>query len=200
MQIALALALSAAAGFAQAADLRVSVFDGSNLPVADAAVYATPAVPVPHGAMPMAVIDQVHREFVPRVSVVQVGTPIRFPNSDNIRHSVYSFSPPRIFTLKLYAGTPASPVMFDQPGIVVLGCNIHDAMVAWVLVVDTPYFALTAADGTATLRGLPPGSYVLRAWNNSMSQEQAGEPLHVGADALDPRRLRVGAPTVEAMH
>ena len=200
MQCRFALVLCAAAGLADATDLRVSVFDGSNLPVAEAAVYATPAVPIPHGALPTAIIDQVNRKFVPRVSVVQAGTPIKFPNSDNIRHSVYSFSAPRIFTLKLYAGTPAIPVVFDQPGIVVLGCNIHDTMVAWILVVNTPYFARTAADGTATLSGLPPGNYVLRTWDNSMSQEQAGEPLRVGTEALAPRRLQVDAPAVEAMH
>jgi plastocyanin len=200
MQCSFALVLCAAAGLAEASDLRVGVFDGANAPVADAAVYAVPSIPVARGVIPTAIIDQVHREFVPRVSVVQAGTQIKFPNSDNIRHSVYSFSPPRIFTLKLYAGTPANPVLFDRPGIVVLGCNIHDTMVAWVLVVDTPYFARTAADGTATLSGLPAGNYVLRAWNNSMSQEQSGEPLRVGAEALAPRRLQVDGPTTEAMH
>jgi plastocyanin len=200
MRTTLALLLCAAAGPAEPADLRVSVVDGANMPVADAAIYATPRVPVAHGAQPRIAIDQVHREFVPRVSVVQVGTPISFPNSDNIRHSVYSFSAPKVFTLKLYAGTPSNPVIFDQPGVVVLGCNIHDTMVAWVLVVDTPYFARTAADGTATLPGLPAGDYVLRAWNNSMSQEQAGEALHVGNEALTPRRLHVDAQAVETMH
>jgi hypothetical protein len=113
---------------------------------------------------------------------------------------VYSFSPAKVFTMKLYAGTPSNPVLFDQPGIVVLGCNIHDTMVAWVLVVDTPYFARTAADGTTTLSGLPPGDYELRAWNNSMAQEQAGEPLRIGSDALSPRRLRVDGQSVEMVH
>jgi hypothetical protein len=98
------------------------------------------------------------------------------------------------------AGTPANPVVFDLPGIVVLGCNIHDTMVAWILAVNTPYFARTAADGTAARSGLPPGNYVVRAWDNSMSEEQAGEPLRVGAEALAPRRLQVDAPAVEAMH
>jgi plastocyanin len=200
MRASLALLLCAAAGVAQAADLRVSVVDGANLPVADAAVYANPRVPVPHGALPRTAIDQVHRAFVPLVSVVQAGTPIAFPNSDNIRHSVYSFSPAKVFTLKLYAGTPSNPVLFDQPGIVVLGCNIHDTMVAWVLVVDTPYFVRTAADGKATLSGLPPGDYELRAWNNSMAQEQAGEPVRIGGDALSPRQLRVDGQSLATVH
>jgi plastocyanin len=197
MGLRITVVLCAAAGVAQCGDLRLSVLDGANLPVAEAVVYATPLVPAAHGVALKASIDQIHRRFVPRVNVVQAGTAITFPNSDNIRHSVYSFSPAKTFTLKLYAGTPANPVVFDRPGIVILGCNIHDTMVAWVLVVDTPYFSHTEADGTATLAGLPPGDYTLRAWNNSMSEEQPGEPLHIGADAPKPRLLHVDAQALQ---
>jgi plastocyanin len=190
MRAGIALLLWAASGLAEASDLRVTVSDGSNQPVADAVVYATPLNPPPPGEH-KAAIDQVQRQFVPRVSVIQTGTAVSFPNSDNIRHSVYSFSRPKTFTLKLYAGTPASPVVFDQPGIVVLGCNIHDTMVAWVLVVSTPFFTRTTADGSASLSGLPPGDYLLRAWNNSMTDEQPGKALHVGAEPLSPWSLHV---------
>jgi plastocyanin len=190
MRAAIALLLCAASVLAEASDLRVTVSDESNQPVTDAVVYATPLDPLAPGEH-KAVIDQVQRQFVPRVSVIQTGTAVTFPNSDNIRHSVYSFSRPRTFTLKLYAGTPASPVVFDQPGIVVLGCNIHDTMVAWVLVVNTPFFTRTTADGSASLSGLPPGDYLLRAWNNSMADEQPGHALHVGAEPLNPWRLHV---------
>jgi plastocyanin len=196
MRGSFALLLCAASAMAQSAELRVSVADPSNEPVAGAVVYATPVNAPPPGEHRVA-IDQVHRQFVPRVSVVQTGTAISFPNSDNIRHSVYSFSKPRAFTLKLYAGTPATPVVFDQPGVVVLGCNIHDTMIAWILIVSTPYFVRTAGDGTALLSGLPPGDYLLRAWNNSMAEEQPGEALHVGAEPLGARRLHVdGQPPV----
>ncbi len=194
-----AILLCIAACGARAADLRVTVVDGAQQPVADAVVYATPANPLPHEPH-KASIDQVHRQFVPEVSVMQAGTAVSFPNSDNIRHSVYSFSRAKTFTLKLYAGTPASAVVFDQPGVVVLGCNIHDSMVAWVLVTDTPYYTRTAADGTATLAGLPPGEYQLRAWNNSMSDEQAGEPLHVGGESPGPRQLHVDGQPVASRH
>jgi plastocyanin len=190
MRSGIALFACTAAAAAQAADLRVSVVDGSSQPVANAVVYATPVIPPPHESH-QASIDQVHRQFVPQVNVVQAGTAISFPNSDNIRHSVYSFSPARPFTLKLYAGTPARPVIFDRPGVVVMGCNIHDTMVAWVLVVDTPYYARTGADGTAVITELPAGDYRLRAWNNSMSEEQSGEELSVGAQSLSPRQLHV---------
>jgi hypothetical protein len=102
------------------------------------------------------------------VSVVRTGTAITFPNSDQIRHQVYSFSPAKLFTLKLYAGSPKVAVVFDKPGLVVLGCNIHDSMVAFVGVVDSPYFAKTSASGTAVLN-LPAGHYRLRVWHPDLA-------------------------------
>ena len=119
------------------------------------------APPTSHDA---ASIDQINQRFMPRVSVVRTGTEITFPNSDRIRHQVYSFSPAKRFTLKLYAGSPKTAVTFDQPGLVVLGCNIHDKMVAFVGVVDSPYFIKTPESGIATLT-LPAGRYRLRAWH-----------------------------------
>ncbi len=119
------------------------------------------APPGEHGAV---VIDQLNKRFVPRVSVVRTGTVITFPNSDRIRHQVYSFSPAKTFSLKLYAGSSQTPIVFDQPGLVVLGCNIHDNMVAFVGVVDSPYFAKTTAEGIASLN-VPAGRYRMRAWH-----------------------------------
>jgi plastocyanin len=101
---------------------------------------------------PLAALEmaQQKKQFVPEVLVVPVGSEVRFPNHDTVRHHVYSFSPAKKFELKLYTGTPANPVLFDRPGVVVLGCNIHDQMVGWILVVDTPYYAQTlAATGKA---------------------------------------------------
>jgi plastocyanin len=121
-------------------------------------------------------IQQLGRQFEPRVVVVPQGTSIQFPNRDNVRHHVYSFSAAKNFELKLYSGTPANPVVFDKPGIAVLGCNIHDHMVAWVVVVDTPYYGKTAAAGRVTLPQVPPGAYRLRVWHAD---------LPVGAPALD---------------
>jgi len=131
------------------------------------------------------------------VNVVQTGTSVSFPNSDNIRHSVYSFSAPKIFTLKLYAGRSAEPVVFDKPGLIVLGCNIHDIMIAWLLVVDTPYFAHTDAGGMAILAKLPPGDYTLRTWHTPMAEDQqVSEPLHVDAAAeTGSHVVRVTLPT-----
>jgi len=188
---ALLCVVALAAQSAVAADLRVEVRDPSGRPVADAAVYALPDKPGQLEGPRKATIDQVGRQFVPRVSVIQTGTAVMFPNSDNIRHSVYSFSPAKTFELKIYSGVPAAPVVFDKPGIVVMGCNIHDSMVAWVLVVDTPYFARTDTAGDATLPNLPPGNYTLRAWSTSMRHEENGEPLEVGFSSLPARVLHV---------
>jgi plastocyanin len=190
-RVQFAFAVMCACAAPGAAELKVQVLSAAGLPFAGAVVYATPLMQSPHGELPRATIDQVNRTFVPIDSVIQAGTAVAFPNSDNIRHSVYSFSPAKVFTLKLYAGTPSSPVVFDKPGVVVLGCNIHDSMVAWVLVVDTPYFARTDRSGVATLANLPPGDYRLRAWHSPMADELAGESLHVESGVLPTRQFQL---------
>ena len=91
-----------------------------------------------------------------------------FPNKDDVRHHVYSFSPAKRFELPLYAGTPAAPVVFDRPGIVAIGCNIHDWMLGYLYVAETPYLARTGADGRARLENLPAGRYVVRVWHPRM--------------------------------
>ncbi|MYZ42773.1 methylamine utilization protein [Schauerella aestuarii] len=165
-----ASASSAAKGIG---DITVPITDMKGVPLANAVVYAKPR----QGAVPAArasamKIDQVDREFVPLVSVAQTGVAVSFPNTDDVEHDVYSFSPAKRFQLPLYSGTPSHPVIFDKPGLVVLGCNIHDSMVAFVLVVDTPYFAKTGADGIATLAGLPAGEYVLTVWHHALRDAQ----------------------------
>ena len=126
----------------------------------------------PVGARPAgkrtAVVDQINQQFVPYVSAVQVGTAVTFPNHDNVRHHVYSFSPAKKFELPLYAGIPAEPVVFDREGIVTLGCNIHDWMLAYVAVLGTPYFQITRDDGRVSLRNLPAGSYHVQVWQPRM--------------------------------
>lgn len=174
---------------AASADLQVRVVSASGAPAVDAIVYAVPATAIAHSPLPHAVIDQINRQFTPRVNVVQAGTPVDFPNSDNIRHSVYSFSPAKVFTLKLYAGKPAEPIVFDKPGLVVLGCNIHDRMLAWLLVVDTPYYARTDRSGTALLSKLPAGDYSLHAWHTPLTEDQQVEqPIKI--DAAGPASAR----------
>ena len=169
---------------AQAATLTLQIKSASGVPVEDAVVYLisnqTLRLPIRE---PNARIDQVDRMFVPPVSVVQTGTRITFPNKDNIRHHVYSFSKAKKFEIKLYADTPAKPVLFDQPGYVVMGCNIHDNMIAHMLVVDTPYFAISDARGVAQIVDVPPGEYSLIAWYYMRPDlDAAVTPLKLKAD------------------
>ena len=112
---------------------------------------------------------QRERQFQPHVLVVQTGTAVSFPNFDSVRHHVYSFSPIKPFDIKLYSGTPSEPVVFDKSGIAALGCNIHDRMGAFIVVVDTPLFGKTGAQGELSLE-LPPGEHVLRLWHPSRLQ------------------------------
>ncbi len=114
-------------------------------------------------------IAQISKQFTPRVLVVPIGTAVSFPNRDTVRHHVYSFSPNKTFELKLYTGTSPSPVIFDKPGIAILGCNIHDNMAAWVVVVETPFFALSDAKGVTTMRDVPAGNYRLRIWHPGLA-------------------------------
>ena len=169
---AAACAALAALG-AVAAPLTVSVTDEQGKPLADAVVYVI-VKGLPARAAAAAQIEQRGKQFVPRVTVVQTGTAVRFPNNDSVRHHVYSFSPVRLFDIKLYAGTPSEPVVFDKPGTAVLGCNVHDRMNAWVHVVDTPLFAVTDAEGRATL-DVPAGTHRLRAWH--FMQPEPGLPV-----------------------
>jgi len=156
----------AAAAAAQAAMVEVSVVDAAGQPLADAAVYAVPASgPVDARGKPSAVIEQVDREFVPYVTVVQTGTAVTFPNRDAMLHHVYSFSPAKSFEIKLYAGPSPREIVFDRAGTVTLGCNIHDWMSAYVLVVNTPYFGRSDAKGVARLADVPAGAYELRVWH-----------------------------------
>lgn len=155
------LALALASG-AHAAEVRVAVGSPGG-PVAEAVVSL-------HGATPVvtrtatARMDQQHSAFVPGVLPVQAGTVVAFPNRDNIQHHVYSFSQPRQFEIPLYSGNKAAPIRFDTPGVVVVGCNIHDWMIGHIVVLDTPYFGKTTADGHLTL-DVPPGRYTLRVWH-----------------------------------
>jgi plastocyanin len=161
-----ALCLASSLALGQNADIAVRVVDAKGVPVADAVVVAVPSdgeLRLP--ARPReAVIDQVDKEFTPRVTAILVGTAVTFPNKDDVRHQVYSFSPAKRFELPLYAGVPAQPIVFDKPGVVVLGCNIHDWMVGYVYVSESPYFAKTGKDGKAVIAELPPREYVLRVW------------------------------------
>lgn len=161
--------------------ITVEVKDATGAPLVDAVILARG----PNNSAPpkKAVIDQVDKEFVPFVSVVSVGTAATFPNQDDIRHHVYSFSPAKQFELPLYKGTPAAPVVFDRTGVVTLGCNIHDWMLAYVYVTDAPRFGKTDAAGRLELTDLPAGTWELVAWH----------PFVKGGKDSPPQRLDLAA-------
>lgn len=184
MKSALLLALFLPA-LAQAATLTLNLRDERGNPAEDTVVYLmsekTPGMPL---KQPQTQIDQINKTFVPLVSVVQRGTRIQFPNKDNIRHHVYSFSKAKKFEIKLYADTPAKPILFDQPGYVAMGCNIHDNMIAHLLVVESPYFAVADRTGRAVINDVPPGNYSLIAWHYMRPDKDAlVMPVKIGADA-----------------
>jgi plastocyanin len=152
---------------APGATLVAKITDADGNPMADAVVVAVPSDGVlPATARPRAEsLEQIDKEFVPKVKPIFVGSTVAFPNKDSVRHHVYSFSPAKRFELPLYAGVPAQPVLFDKSGVVVLGCNIHDWMIGYIYVADSPYFAKTDARGEAVIADLPPRSYVVRVWH-----------------------------------
>lgn len=180
IQFALILALSTSVS---AATLTVRVQDANGKVINDAVVYAEPegrSLPL---AKKTAVMDQRNRMFVPHVLAIQTGTAVTFPNSDDVRHHVYSFSPAKTFQLPLYKGTPASPEVFDRAGVATLGCNIHDQMSASIVVVDTPFFAKTV-NGVAELDGVDAGRYQLHVWVPDTRLRVEPRAITVGAANL----------------
>ena len=159
-------------------------------PVAEAVLTLAP-LDRPAEVRPVdAVMDQVGSEFTPRVLVVPKGSRVSFPNSDLIRHQVYSFSPAKRFELPLYTGTPPDPVVFDRAGVVVLGCNIHDWMRGTIVVVDTPHHALSDAAGRAVLAA-PPGRYRLAIWHERLDPAAPAVALDVVLPATEALRLEL---------
>ncbi|MGH8144115.1 MAG: hypothetical protein ACREU2_16565 [Steroidobacteraceae bacterium] len=118
-----------------------------------------------------AVMDQHNMQFVPEVLVIQTGSSVEFPNSDQILHQVYSFSAAKSFQLSLYAGRHYPPVLFDRPGLVTLGCNIHDQMIGYIYVTDSPFFGRTDSSGELRLQNLPAGHYTIKGWAPGLEGE-----------------------------
>ena len=191
-RLGLAAALLLVAGTAAAAGpgrIVATISDRDGAVVPQAVVYAEPVAAVAPAAVPRpsAVMDQKDKQFVPHILVVRTGTEIRFPNSDTVSHHVYSFSPAKSFELALYRqGTVHPPLLFDTPGEVTLGCNIHDDMVGYILVVDTPFFAMTGANGEASLTGLAPGKYRVHVWTPRLKRVDLPAPVEIDVAADQP--------------
>ena len=196
-------ALGAAPGPARAAALTVTVRDVASHALAEVAVTLTPAAArapaaTAHDSGPhaLAVMDQRQLEFLPQVLVIAAGDEVSFPNNDSVSHQVYSFSKAKPFQLSLYKGRSQPPVTFERPGLVVLGCNIHDEMVGYVYVTDAAYFGKTASDGALTLSALPDGDYRLTVWSPRIADAAASltRELRVGAGGSDHFEVRLTRP------
>ena len=153
----------------------VKTLGAAGVPLADVAVWATAkdVKKTPRDKARKVEVGQKDRAFEQLVSVVEVGKKASFPNHDVVRHHVYSFSAAKTFDLKLYAGGEAPEVDFEQEGLVVLGCNIHDKMLAYVRVVPSGIYAVTGADGVAKL-DLPEGEWVIHAWHPVLGEKSPG--------------------------
>ncbi len=157
-------------GGARAADLTVTVRDAAGAPVPDAAVLYRPQNVPPassiHFDWPYRIAQQ-NIQFAPRLLIVPVGATVAFPNLDSVRHHVYSFSTGNRFELRLYGHDETRTYTFNTLGIAAIGCNIHDQMSAYVVVVDTPFAGVTDASGRAVLRGAR-GTGELRVWRQDL--------------------------------
>lgn len=180
-----ALALGLPAGVRGAA-LDVTVTGDSGQPLADAVVTVQPAagqavrVPPPGTA----VLAQRGHRFVPFVLPIRTGTGVTFPNYDDTRHHVYSFSPVHPFEIELYKGDPQRTEVFDRPGVAAIGCNIHDYMQAFVYVTDAPFFARTGDDGRVSFVDLPTGLVQVQVWHPWAQQEMPARTLDLDPDGV----------------
>lgn len=194
---ALHLWLVGSLAVAHAASLQGELVDAKGAPLANT-VITLQGPPAGSPGPGKAVMDQQDMRFVPTVLAVRTGTSVTFPNRDDIRHHVYSFSAPKRFELRLYQGTPSAPVVFDKPGLVLLGCNIHDWMVGYVYITDDPWFAVSDAAGKVLIDNLPAGEYRVTLWNAAlpdMRPQEAGT-LKVEAGAVQQRfQLPIEAPS-----
>jgi plastocyanin len=184
---------------AASSQLRVVVADTRGTPLPDAVVSLRPTSAAARAGVRDAasgsrsrlsvsgepvVIQQLDREFVPRVTVVPVGARVSLPNNDAVPHSVYSFSPAKQFEFDVYVGSSPQVLTLDKAGLITLGCNIHDWMVGYIVVVDAPFALRTDARGTVSFATMPEGDYELRVWH---SQQRTGD--HVTSISLTEQDL-----------
>jgi len=199
LQRALLLAMLAACAVpASAATLGIRVDDGRT-PLPDAVIELEAAgAPAIANARAQHVIDQKDETFVPYLTLLRRGDSIVFRNSDYTRHHVYTFSPVHPFEFVVPSGSTSESVTFDRTGVVAIGCNIHDRMIAYVFVTEAPWAAQSDSDGNTVFEDLPPGRYVLRAWHPRLRSGGRGEQREIDVPATGGApvsvTLRVDAP------
>jgi plastocyanin len=160
-----------------AAGFDMFVKDARGAPIPDAVVTAVPRAGLTQSAPPPTthVIDQKDETFIPYIEVFRPGDEVVFHNSDHTRHHAYSFAPARQFEFVLAPGESSKPLQLNQPGVIAVGCNIHDQMITYFYVTDAAFIARSGADGRAHM-DLADGSYDVRVWH---PRQRPGSPDNV---------------------
>jgi plastocyanin len=182
---------------ATAAPLELRVLEVDGKPIAGTVMVLRSTDPARPVARPVeAQIDQLDRQFTPHVLIVPTGSKVSFPNSDSVRHQVYSFSPAHRFEIGLYRGTKSPPSeKFDRVGVVTLGCNIHDNMRAYLYVVDAQYFGRSDAGGAWKLPDVQPGTYTVQVWHPKARDTRPVIEQQIRVTAAEPQIvLRLATP------
>lgn len=176
-----------------AGNIEITVVDKQNKGLSNVVVYLTSENLAPQEPVgKMGIMDQVNTQFLPHILAVQRNTQVSFPNSDSIQHHVYSFSPAKVFELELYKGLRANPLLFEKVGVVELGCNVHDWMLGYIYVVDTPYFKQTDTAGKAMIV-LPNGEYSLKAWHPRI--QDSPESFEINLSVQGDEQITVEIPS-----
>ena len=181
-------ALLAEGAAAWGAELAVRVTDAGGRPAADAVVALVADTPPAAARAPaVKVIDQKDETFIPYVEVFRPGDSVVFRNSDTTRHHVYSFSPTRSFEFVLRPSESSQPLTLEKPGVVSVGCNIHDHMITYLYVTDARWVARTGRDGLARFNDLPEGTYAVRAWHPQLppGKAVAEQRVTLGSDGKE---------------
>ncbi len=176
---------------AGAAALLVNVAKPDGTPLRGAVVMLHGPAGFASKAPATYVVDQVDQVFKPDLMVIPVGSTVTFPNSDKVSHQVYSFSPARRFQLPLYRGTPYAPTKFENAGIVTLGCNIHDDMIAYLIVTDAAWFGRTGPDGSWSASELPAGQFRVEVWHPRLREKTPNIEQSLILDASQSDKLNV---------
>jgi plastocyanin len=155
------------------------------------------------------VMDQRDLTFIPHVLPLLAGSAVQFPNNDKVAHNVFSLSRTKTFNFGSYGPGESKTVLFDKPGVVELRCDVHAEMSAYILVMRNPYWALTddkghfkipdreylEQHGVKGLKDLPPGSYVVKTWNEKLKTQEATVEVPRDGEVSLQLDLTRGAPS-----
>ena len=169
------------------AKMTVTVLDKSATPLSNVVVELEPDASVNTSVMEpkVATIKQVDQQFVPHILVLEKGTTVTFPDTDTVRHHVYSFSPAKTFEIRIHKQDIQRNILFEQAGIVELGCNIHDWMLGYLYIAESALFAQTNEKGEVEFADLPYGNYTIKVWHPRIDEQDVGSAEKVNYSADD---------------